>query len=56
MQDKDVLAAQRMSIKQGGRYGALEAGTQIMKMQAYSIAGGKMVKNPRVAHLHIYIM
>ena len=56
MQDKEVLAAQRMSIKQSGRYGSLEAGTQMMKMQAYSIGGGKMVKSPRVAHLHIYIV
>ena len=54
MQDKEVLASQRMSIKQSGRYGPLEAGTQIMTMQGSSIGGGKMEKSPRVAHLYIY--
>ena len=44
VQNKEVLAAQRMSLKQSGRDGPLETGAQIMKMQGYSI-GGKMVKS-----------
>lgn len=48
--DKEVLAAQTMSVKESDRYGPLEASRQIQGCKA---GGGEMVKGLRVAYLYI---